>query len=148
MSDGIHHGEQYTSGMPITGSASLSAQISAPLDTSTTVPVPTPMDLGTPIRTVRTGRAPRSATATRGNRAQAATPAPPDPNVRSLTITLPTAVAEWFEKEAAAAPFEPSVQRYIAWELRQWMAEKQEARAAEQKAKQAALDASGLANHS
>jgi 3-methyladenine DNA glycosylase AlkD len=28
-------------------------------------------------------------------------------------------VYEWFETEASAAPFEPSVQKFIAWQLRE-----------------------------
>jgi hypothetical protein len=50
---------------------------------------------------------------------QAATTTSPDPNIRVCSITLPKDVYEWYEQQAAAAPFEPSVQRYIAWELRQ-----------------------------
>lgn len=44
---------------------------------------------------------------------------------RTLTITLPKEVAEWYEQQAAAAPFEPSVQRYVAWQLREWMKQQQ-----------------------
>ena len=60
----------------------------------------------------RTGKA-----KTAGN-GQAATAA--DSNQRTIAITLPKETLDWYAEQAAQAPFEPSVQRYIAWELRQW----------------------------
>ena len=50
---------------------------------------------------------------------QAATTTSPDPNIRVCSITLPKDVFERYEQAAAAAPFEPSVQRYLSWELRE-----------------------------
>jgi hypothetical protein len=51
--------------------------------------------------------------------------APTDPDSRTISITLPKDVAEWYEKQAAAAPFEPSVARFMAWQLREQMRERQ-----------------------
>jgi len=42
-----------------------------------------------------------------------------DANSRTTSITLPKEVYDWYEQQAAAAPFEPSVQRYLAWQLRE-----------------------------
>jgi hypothetical protein len=42
-----------------------------------------------------------------------------DANSRTIAITLPKDIVEWYEHQAATAPFEPSVQRFISWELRQ-----------------------------
>lgn len=69
--------------------------------------------------------APRPAAKKRnGHRGRTATSMQPtaataNDSQRTLTITLPKEVAEWYEQQAAAAPFEPSVQRYISWELRE-----------------------------
>jgi len=42
-----------------------------------------------------------------------------DSNSRTITITLPKDVVEWYEQQASQAPYEPSVQKYVAWQLRQ-----------------------------
>jgi hypothetical protein len=52
-----------------------------------------------------------------------------DSNQRTVAITLPKETLDWYTEQAAQAPFEPSVQRYIAWELRQWAAAGQQAEA-------------------
>ena len=43
----------------------------------------------------------------------------------TISITLPKNVTEWFEQQASQAPFEPSVQKYLAWQLRQLAASQQ-----------------------
>ena len=43
----------------------------------------------------------------------------------TVTITLSKDVLAWFEQQAAAAPFDPSVQRYLAWQLKQMAASQQ-----------------------
>lgn len=50
-----------------------------------------------------------------------------DSNTRTIAITLPKTVLDWFEQAASQAPFEPSVQKYIAWELRQFAKNRQNA---------------------
>lgn len=52
-----------------------------------------------------------------------------DPNYRTISITLPKDVLEWYEKQAAMAP---SVQEYIAWQLRQSVMERQARRTLEE----------------
>lgn len=37
---------------------------------------------------------------------------------RSVNIVLPAATYEWFEKQAAAADYEPSLAKYLQWQLR------------------------------
>jgi hypothetical protein len=61
----------------------------------------------------------RKAKRAKRSNGQAATTTSPDPNIRVCSITLPKDVFERYEQAAAAAPFEPSVQRYLSWELRE-----------------------------
>lgn len=42
-----------------------------------------------------------------------------DPAIYAVTIQLPKADYDYFEQQAAAAPFEPTLARYLAWQLRQ-----------------------------
>lgn len=49
-----------------------------------------------------------------------------DPNYRTISITLPTDVLAWYEEKAGQAPFEPSVQKYVAWQLRQLAAQERQ----------------------
>lgn len=43
-----------------------------------------------------------------------------DSNSRTVAITLPKEILDWYDQQAAQAPYEPSTQRYIAWQLRQF----------------------------
>ena len=61
---------------------------------------------------------------TNGSAAATAT----DANNVTIAITLPRETHEWFKQAASQAPFEPSVQKYIAWELRQWAADRQKSK--------------------
>jgi hypothetical protein len=63
-----------------------------------------------------------------------------DPNSRSITITLPKNVADWYTEQAAQAPFRPSVQRYVAWQVEQWMTASQQQAVSQQKKQVANLD--------
>jgi hypothetical protein len=54
-----------------------------------------------------------------------------DENHRTVTITLPKETLAWYEQLASQAPFEPSVQKYIAWELRQLAAQHRQTSQAE-----------------
>jgi hypothetical protein len=71
---------------------------------------------------------------------QAATTTSPDPNIRVCSITLPKDVFERYEQAAAAAPFEPSVQRYLSWELRELDKKRQAAAQARVAATQPAVE--------
>lgn len=64
-----------------------------------------------------------------------------DPNTRVISITLPKDVLDWYEQEAAEAPFEPSVQKYVAWELRELAKARQRERTAQQSAAEQQLGA-------
>jgi hypothetical protein len=52
-----------------------------------------------------------------------------DPAIYAVTIQLPKADYDYFEQQAAAAPFEPTLARYLAWQLRQQAAAAREAAA-------------------
>ena len=64
--------------------------------------------------------APEKKSVTRVKRTRAAKPAAdPTPDQRTINLTLPTVTYEWFEQQAAAAPFEPTLAKYLAWQLRE-----------------------------
>jgi len=138
MSDeanGIEHGRQYASGMPVAGTVGATGAVGTVGAALASTPPSPDEPASQSARTAAT----RTRTPVRrnaGTGSKSATPPPPppapDPNSRTLTITLPKEVVEWYEKEAAAAPFEPSVQKFVAWELRTWMKGEIAAREAKQ----------------
>jgi hypothetical protein len=72
-----------------------------------------------PLAAPVTRSASKKVKTTKRSNGQAATTTSPDPNIRVCSITLPKDVFERYEQAAAAAPFEPSVQKYLSWELRE-----------------------------
>jgi hypothetical protein len=72
-----------------------------------------------PLAASVTRSASKKVKTTKRSNGQAATTTSPDPNIRVCSITLPKDVFERYEQAAAAAPFEPSVQKYLSWELRE-----------------------------
>ncbi len=85
------------------------------------------------------GRKPR---ATGGKKSSPSTPTPHNPDRKQVNLTLPTTTYEWFEKQAAAAPYEPTLASYLVWQLREL--EKQQ-RAAAAEAKQPSATAAATA---
>lgn len=91
----------------------------------------------TPASTSASSPAPTRQTTTRNkkngtSRGKSANAIASDPNTRAISITLPKDVLDWYEQEAAGAPFEPSVQKYVAWELRELAKARQRERTAQQ----------------
>lgn len=56
-----------------------------------------------------------------------------NPDQRTVSISLPLETYNWFEEQTAKAPYEPTLAKYLQWELRE-LEKKQRAQAEKEKA--------------
>lgn len=61
----------------------------------------------------------------KGKQKKQSTAEPADPKSVTTTITLPKDVYDWYKQQAAQALFEPTTQKYMAWQLKQLMVNRQ-----------------------
>lgn len=61
----------------------------------------------------------RAAAGTAGAGTAAGTNGHPGPNQRVVSITLPVETYNWLEDRARQAPYEPTLAKYLQWELRE-----------------------------
>ena len=101
---------------------SAAVAVSGPSATPATSPANGVAQAVPPVRTTRA----KKRTSNKSNGHATTSPAA-DSKTQTIAITLPKETIAWFEQQASQAPFEPSLQKYVAWQLRQWAASEQAA---------------------